>query len=101
MQGLKIAIVRLYLRLPQAAGQVKILIFLVFFFPYMPIISAMLGKCLFSDILRPDIATNVLICDLLDKFLTKDIRKLVMWRTAVYYSTHTSIVIIMETVLKC
>ena len=35
-QGSKIALVRLYLRVPQAAGQVKILIFLVnFFFPHV------------------------------------------------------------------
>ena len=41
--------------MPQAAGQVKILIFLVKikFSPYMPIIFLMQGKCLFSDISRP------------------------------------------------
>ena len=46
---LKIALVRSYLRVPQAAGQVKILIFLVKinFFPSMPIIFALQGKCLF------------------------------------------------------
>ena len=43
MQGWKIALVRSYLRVPQAAGQVKILIFLVKikFSPYMPIIFLM------------------------------------------------------------
>ena len=55
MQGSKIALVRSYLRVPQAAGQVKILIFLVkfIFFPYMQIVFVMQGKCLFSDISRP------------------------------------------------
>ena len=54
-QGSKIALVRSYLRVPQAAGQAKILIFLVKikFFPYMPIFFAMQGKCLFSEISRP------------------------------------------------
>ena len=54
-QGSKIALVRSYLRVPKAAGQVKILIFLVKikFSPYMPIIFLMQGKCLFSDISRP------------------------------------------------
>ena len=54
-QGSKIALVRSYLRVPRAAGQVKILIFLVKikFSPYMPIIFLMQGKCLFSDISRP------------------------------------------------
>ena len=39
VQGSKIALVRSYLRVHQAAGQVTILIFLVkiTFFPYMPI----------------------------------------------------------------
>ena len=51
-QGSKIALVRSYLRVPQAAGQVEILIFLVkiIFFLYMSIIFVMQGKCLFSDI---------------------------------------------------
>ena len=54
-QGSKIALVRLYLQVPKAAGQVKILKFLVKikFYPYMPIIFVMQGKCLFSDISRP------------------------------------------------
>ena len=41
--------------MPQAAGQVNILIFLVKikFFPCMPINFVMQGKCLFSDISRP------------------------------------------------
>ena len=54
-QGSKIAHVRSYLRVPKAAGQVKILKFLVKikFYPYMPIIFVMQGKCLFSDISRP------------------------------------------------
>ena len=45
-QGSKIALVRSYLRVPEAAGQVEILIFLVkiIFFPYMPIIFVMQGK---------------------------------------------------------
>ena len=56
MQGSKIALVRSYLRVSQAAGQVKILIFLVKIkiFPYMPVVFEMQGKCLFSDISRPD-----------------------------------------------
>ena len=47
--GLKIALVRSYLRVPKAAGQVKILIFLVkiSFLPYFPIIFVVQGKCLF------------------------------------------------------
>ena len=55
-QGSKIALVRSYLRVPQAAGQVEILIFLVkiIFFLYMSIIFVMQGKCLFSDISRPE-----------------------------------------------
>ena len=55
-QGSKIALVRSYLRVPKAAGQVKILKFRVKikFFPYMPIIFVMQGKCLFSDISRSD-----------------------------------------------
>ena len=54
-QGSKIALVRSYLRVPQVAGQVKILIFLVKFnfSPYMPIIFVMQGKHLFQDISRP------------------------------------------------
>ena len=58
-QGSKIALVRLYLRVPQAAGRVKNLIFLVKikFSPYMPTIFVMQGKCLFSDISRPDECT--------------------------------------------
>ena len=48
-QGTKIALVRSYLRVPQNAGQVKILIFLVkiIFSPYMPINFVMQAKCLF------------------------------------------------------
>ena len=55
-QGSKIALVRSYLRVPQGAGRVKILIFLVkiIFSPYMPIVFVMQGKCLFSDISRPE-----------------------------------------------
>ena len=50
MQASKIALVHSYLRVPQAAGQVEILIFLVkiiFFLIYMPIVFVMQGKCLF------------------------------------------------------
>ena len=56
MQGSKIVLVRSYLRVSQAAGQVNILIFLlkINFSPYMPIHFVMQGKCLFSDISRPD-----------------------------------------------
>ena len=48
-QGSKISLVRSFLRVPQAAGQVKILIFLVkvIFFPRMPIFFVMQGKCRF------------------------------------------------------
>ena len=48
-QGSKIALVRSYLRVPQAAGQLNILIFLVEinFFPYMQKKFVMQGKCLF------------------------------------------------------
>ena len=55
-QSSKKALVRSYLRVPQAAGRVEILIFLVkiIFFLYMSIIFVMQGKCLFSDISRPD-----------------------------------------------
>ena len=55
-QGSKIALVRSYLRVPQAAGQVKILLFLVKIenFPIMPLIFVMQGKCLFLDISRPE-----------------------------------------------
>ena len=44
-----IALACSYLRVPQAAGQVEILIFLVkiFSFPYLPMIFVMQGKCLF------------------------------------------------------
>ena len=54
-QGSKIVLVRSYLRVSQAAGQVIILIFLlkIIFSPCMPINFVMQGKCLFSDILRP------------------------------------------------
>ena len=54
-QGSKIVLVRSYLRVPQAAGQVNILIFLVKikFSPCMPINFVMQDKCLFSDISRP------------------------------------------------
>ena len=57
VQGSKIALVRSYLRVPKAAGQVKILKFLVKikFYPYMPIIFVMQGKCPFSDISRPGV----------------------------------------------
>ena len=57
VQGSKIALVSSYLRVPQAAGQVEILIFLVkiIFFLYMSIIFVMQGKCLFSDISRPEV----------------------------------------------
>ena len=49
LQGSKIALVRLYLRVPQAAGQVKILICLVkiTFFPMFANIFVMQGKCIF------------------------------------------------------
>ena len=54
-QGSKIVLVRSYLRVSQAAGQVNILIFLlkIKFSPCMPINCVMQGKCLFSDISRP------------------------------------------------
>ena len=47
-----------YLRVSQAAGQVNILIFLlkIKFSPCMPINFVMQGKCLFSDISRPDLS---------------------------------------------
>ena len=47
-QGSKIALIHSYLRVPQAAEQVEILIFLmkINIFPYMPIIFVMQGKCL-------------------------------------------------------
>ena len=53
--GSKIVLVRSYLRVSQAAGQVNILIFLlkINFSPCMPIHFVMQGKCLFSDISRP------------------------------------------------
>ena len=49
VQGSKIALVRSYLRVLQAAGQVKILIFLakIIFSPFMSIIFVLQGKCLF------------------------------------------------------
>ena len=55
LQGSKIVLVRSYLRVSQAAGQVNILIFLlkIKFSPCMPINFVMQGKCLFSDISRP------------------------------------------------
>ena len=55
-QGSKIVLVRSYLRVSLAAGQVNILIFLlkIKFSPCMPINFVMQGKCLFSDISRPD-----------------------------------------------
>ena len=55
MQGSKIVLVRSYLRVSQAAGQVNILIFLmkIKFSPCIPINFVMQGKCLFSDISRP------------------------------------------------
>ena len=55
MQGSKIVLVRSYLRVSQAAGQVNILIFLlkIKFSPCMTINFVMQGKCLFSDISRP------------------------------------------------
>ena len=54
-QGSKIVLVRSYLRVSQAAGQVNILIFLlkIKFSPCMPINFVMQGKCLFSEISRP------------------------------------------------
>ena len=54
-QGSKIVLVRSYLRVSQAAGQVNILIILlkIKFSPCMPINLLMQGKCLFSDISRP------------------------------------------------
>ena len=60
MQGLKIVLVRSYLRVSQAAGQVNILVFLlkIKFSPCMPINFVMQGKCLFSDILRPAMFTR-------------------------------------------
>ena len=59
-QGSKIVLVRSYLRVSQAAGQVNILIFLlkIKFFPCMPINFVMQGKCLFSDISRPGYLRN-------------------------------------------
>ena len=62
LQGSKIVLVRLYLRVSQAAGQVNILIFLlkIKFSPCMPINFVMQGKCLFSDISRPELRTILL-----------------------------------------
>ena len=62
-QGSKIVLVRSYLRVSQAAGQVNILIFLlkIKFSPCMPINFVMQGKCLFSDISRP--ASRFQNCD--------------------------------------
>ena len=58
VQGSKIVLVRSYLRVSQAAGQVNILIFVVKikFSLCMPINFVMQGKCIFSDISRPDVA---------------------------------------------
>ena len=55
-QGSKIVLIRSYLRVSRAAGQVNILIFLlkIKFSPCMPINFVMQGKCLFSDISRPE-----------------------------------------------
>ena len=55
IQGSKIVLVRSYLRVSQAAGQVNIFIFLlkIKFSPCMPVNFVMQGKCLFSDISRP------------------------------------------------
>ena len=49
LQGSKIALVRSYLRVPQAVGQVNILIFLVKinFSPYMPIVFCDAGQVQF------------------------------------------------------
>ena len=49
VQGSKIALVRSYLRVPQAAGQVKIFIFLVKIkiSPIYANILVMQGKCIF------------------------------------------------------
>ena len=54
-QGSKIVLVRSYLRVSQAAGQVNILIFLlkIKFSLFMPINFVMQGKCLFSDSSSP------------------------------------------------
>ena len=48
-QGSKLTLIRSYLQVPQAAGQVKILIFLVktTFLPNMTIIFVMQDMCLF------------------------------------------------------
>ena len=61
LQGSKIVLVRSYLRVPQAAGQVNILIFLlkIKFSPCMPINFVIQGKCLFSDISRPGLVANI------------------------------------------
>ena len=47
--------------MPQAAGQVKILILLVKIkkIPYVPIIFMMQDKCLFLDISRPGIVSDI------------------------------------------
>ena len=60
-QGSKIVLVRSYLRVSQAAGQVNILILHVKikFSPCMPIIFVKQGKCLFSDISRPDFVRKI------------------------------------------
>ena len=49
LQGSKIALVRSYLRVPQAAGQVKFwyLLMKITIFPIYSIIFVMQGKCLF------------------------------------------------------
>ena len=58
-QGSKIVLVRSYLRVSQAAGQVNILIFLlkIKFSPCMPIHFVIQSKWLFSDISRPGCAS--------------------------------------------
>ena len=58
VQGSKIVLVRSYLRVSQAAGQVNFLIFLlkIKFSTCMPINFVMQGKCLFSDISRPGVS---------------------------------------------
>ena len=54
MKGSKIALVRSYLGVPRAAGQVNILIFLVkIIFPYACQYFWDRGKCLFYDITKP------------------------------------------------
>ena len=52
--------------MPKAAGQVLVFIFLVkiIFSPYMPRIAVMQGKCLFSDILRPEVTEQCVLLSL-------------------------------------